>query len=100
MNSIIGQNVVRIDAPQDRSELLIEAIDDSGNKQKIRFANDDGTRIEIDFSAISISLVYDPDSETVSIGELEELNEIEDGYEVVGDFGIIWVKCKKCMPWQ
>jgi hypothetical protein len=100
MNNIIGQDVIRIDAPQDRSELVIEVLNDDGNTKKVRFSNDDGTKIQIDFSAISISLIYDPDTNNVTMGELEELNEIEDGFEVVGDFGIIWIKCKKCIPWQ
>ena len=100
MKEVIGQDVIRIDAPQDRSELVIATIDEQNKINKIRFANDDGTTIVVDFSHVSISMIHDPDTNHVSIGEFEELNEIEGGFEIVGDFGIIWVKCKKCMPWK
>jgi hypothetical protein len=91
MNEFLGLNVVAIQAPQDRHALEIEVITDQNKLGVVRFANDDGTPIEIEFSHVSIHLISDT---YITMGEFEELNTIEGGYEIIGDFGIIWVKCK------
>lgn len=91
MNNLIGQNVVAIIAPQDRHAFILHVINDANKLGEARFANDDGTPIEIEFSDVYIRLVQDTH---ITFGELEALNVIEGGYELVGDFGIFWVKCK------
>ena len=93
MSDFLGLGVVEIDAPQDRHALMIRVISPEGKAGVVRFANDDGTPIKVEFSAVSIRIVYDDTYAT--LGEFEALNAIEDGYEIVGDFGIIWVNCKK-----
>jgi hypothetical protein len=95
MHEFIGLNVIRIHAPQDRHAIELYVINEENQIGVVRFANDDGTPIEIEFSDLNIRLHSDPDSNQIDLGEFEHLNEIEGGYEVVGDFGIFWVKCKK-----
>lgn len=57
----------------------------------VRFANDDGTPVAVDFSEVSIKLIS---GAYITLGEFEELKPIDGGFEVVGDFGIIWIKSK------
>jgi hypothetical protein len=97
MKQFLGQNVVAIHAPQDRNSLEFHVLTENNQISVVRFANDDGTPVEIEFSHVDIHLISDGQ---VTLGEFEELNEIEGGYEIVGDFGIYWVKCKKyeCLP--
>lgn len=92
MDSFVGLNVVAIQASQDRHALELHVIIEKNQLGVVRFANDDGTPIEIEFSDVNIHLISD---DQFTLGEFEELNEINGGYEIVGDFGIIWVKCKK-----
>lgn len=92
MNQFLGMNVVVINAPQDRHALELHVITEENQLGIVRFANDDGTPIEIEFTHVSIHLICD---DMVSLGEFEELNQIEGGFEIVGDFGVLWVKCKK-----
>lgn len=91
MDEFLGLDVVAIHAPQDRHALELNVITDQNKIGVVRFANDDGTPIEIEFSDLSIHLIGDTYS---TLGEFEELHKIEGGYEIIGDFGIIWVKCK------
>jgi hypothetical protein len=91
MSEFLGLDVVAIDAPQDRNALEIHVIGAEGKVGVVRFANDDGTPVIVEFSAVSIRLISD---RYTTLGEFEALNPIEGGYEVVGDFGIIWVNCK------
>ncbi|MGY3913032.1 hypothetical protein ACW5XW_09640 [Aeromonas piscicola] len=98
MKSLIGQNVIEISAPQDRSEFTMKVIDENRKISTIRFANDDGSQLKVDISHVSIRIIYDHEGNVASLGELEEVNCIENGFEIVGDFGIIWLECKKCTP--
>lgn len=91
MDEFLGLNVVAIHAPQDRHALELHVITDQRKILVVRFANDDGTPIEVEFSHVDINLISDP---YVTLGEFEKLHKIEGGYEIIGDFGIIWVKCK------
>ena len=91
MNEFLGLDAVAIHAPQDRHDLEIHVITAEGKVGVVRFANDDGTPIAVEFSAVSIQLIRDT---CITLGEFEALNTIEGGYEIVGDFGIIWVSCK------
>ena len=98
MEELIGFDVISISAPQDRSEFTMRVIDENRNIRNIRFANDDGTKVKVDFSHVSLNIIYDHDGNVVSLGELEAVNAIENGFEIVGDFGIIWLQCKVCSP--
>ncbi len=60
--------------------------------------NSDGSKIEIDFSDLSIYMVFDPDTESTTLGEFEYVKPIEGGFEIFGDFGIIWVYCDSSSP--
>lgn len=93
MSDFLGLNVVAIDAPQDRTTLELHVVTEQNQLGIVRFSNDDGAPIEVEFSHISVRLISEA---YISLGEFEELNEIESGYEIIGDFGIILVKCKKC----
>lgn len=92
VTEFLGLDVVAIHAPQDRNALELHVISDEGDIGVVRFANDDGTPVAVEFSAVSIRLITDI---YATLGEFEELNTIDGGYEIVGDFGIIWVNCKK-----
>lgn len=92
MADFLGLDVIRIFAPQDRSEFQLHVLTECKQIGIIRFANDDGSPIEIDFSDLDVRMYANDD---ITFGEFEELNSMENGFEVVGDFGIIWVKCKK-----
>jgi hypothetical protein len=96
MNNLIGSDVVGISAPQIRNEFTLMLLTENNEIYSLRFANDDGTEVKVEFSCISINIIYDHEGNRASLGELEELNVIENGYELVGDFGIIWVECKVC----
>lgn len=100
MNRLFGNNVVKIEAPQDRSELKFVVLDDDGDFDSIsvRFFNSDNSPITIDFSDLSIGMLFDPDTESMSLGEFEYVKPIENGFEVLGDFGIIWVYCDSSSP--
>jgi hypothetical protein len=98
MNKLIGQDVIEISAPLDRSQFILKVIDENRNVSEIRFSNDDGTKIIVDYSHVSICLIYDHEGNFPSLGELEAVNKTENGFEVVGDFGIIWLECKLCSP--
>ncbi|MCL1038828.1 hypothetical protein L2725_15400 [Shewanella corallii] len=98
MEELIGLDVISISAPQDRSEFTVRLIGENREIRNIRFANDDGTKMRVDFSHISLNIIYDHDGNTVSLGELEAINRIDKGFEIVGDFGIIWLECSKCFP--
>lgn len=91
MSEFLGLDVVAIHAPQDRHALALHVITDQNKLGVVRFENDDGTPIEVEFSHVSIQLICDT---YTTLGEFEELHKIEGGYEIIGDFGIIWVKCK------
>ena len=91
MSEFLGLDVVAIHSPQDRNALEIHVIAAEGKVGVVRFANDDGTPVTVEFSAVSIQLISDT---YITLGEFETLNTIEGGYEIVGDFGIIWVHCK------
>jgi hypothetical protein len=91
MSEFLGLNVVAIHAPQDRHALELHVITGEGKVGIVRFANDDGTPVVVEFSAVSIQPISD---KFTTLGEFEALNPIEGGYEIVGDFGIIWVSCK------
>jgi len=101
MNQLFGNDVVKIEAPQDRSELLFVVLEDENSdftSTNVRFFNADGSPIEIDFSDLSIGLIFNPDTESTSLGEFEYVKAIENGFEVFGDFGIIWVYCDSSSP--
>ena len=100
MNRLFGNNVVKIEAPQNRSELKFAVLDDDGDSESInvRFFNSDDSPITIDFSDLSIGMLFDPDTESMSLGEFEYVKPIENGFEVFGDFGIIWVYCDSSSP--
>jgi hypothetical protein len=98
MEELIGLDVISISAPQDRSEFTMRVIDETHNIRNIRFANDDGTNVKVDYSHVSLNIIYDHENNIASLGELEAVNRIENGFEIVGDFGIIWLGCKECTP--
>ena len=100
MNRLFGNNVVKIEAPQDRSELRFVVLDDKGDFDSInvRFFNSDNSPVTIDFSELSIGMLFDPDTESTSLGEFEYVKPIENGFEVFGDFGIVWVYCDSSSP--
>ena len=91
MSEFLGLDVVAINAPHDRHALELHVIDTEGTIGVVRFANDDGTPVVIEFPAMSIHCMSD---KFTTLGEFEALNPIEGGYEIVGDFGIFWVNCK------
>ena len=43
-------------------------------------------------------MIFDPDSESMSLGEFEYVKSIENGFEIFGDFGIVWVYCDSSSP--
>ncbi|TKB45784.1 hypothetical protein [Thalassotalea mangrovi] len=101
MNQLFGNDILKIEAPQDRKELLFVVRDDEDSdfvSTNIRFFNSDNSPIQIDFSLLDIGLIYDPDTDTTSFGEFEYVKRIENGFEVFGDFGIIWVYCDSSLP--
>lgn len=98
MEELIGLDVISISAPQDRSEFTMRVIDENRDIRNIRFANDDGTQMRVDFSHVSLNIIYDHEGNIASLGELEAVNRIENGFEIVGDFGIILLECKECTP--
>jgi len=101
MNQLFGNDVVKIEAPQNRSELLFVVLENENSdftSTNVRFFNSDGSPIQIDFSDLSIGLIFDPDTESTSLGEFEYVKTIENGFEVFGDFGIIWVYCDSSSP--
>ena len=98
MQSVIGGDVLKIRAPQDRQYLLFVVKTEDGEVSNVRFSNTDNTPIKIDFSDLDIHIIYDPDAEITSLGEFEYVTKIDGGYEIFGDFGIIWVFCDYCSP--
>jgi len=100
MNRLFGNDVLRIEAPQDRSELLFVVKDNQTDfdTANVRFLNSDNSKIEIDFSDLSICMVFDPETESTTLGEFEYVKHIDGGFEVFGDFGIIWVYCDSSIP--
>jgi hypothetical protein len=100
MNRLFGNNVLKIEAPQDRSELKFVVLDDNGDFDSInvRFFNSNNSPIKIDFSDLSIGMLYDPDTDSMNLGEFEYVKPIENGFEVFGDFGVIWVYCDSSSP--
>jgi hypothetical protein len=98
MKKLLGQDVIEISAPQDRSQFTMRVMDTKGIESEIRFANDDGTQLKVDFSLVSIRVIYDTENNYASLGELENVRKLENGFEIVGDFGIIWLECKLCTP--
>jgi len=96
MNQLFGNNLININAPQDRSELLFVVLDDEGSdfiSTNVRFFNSDNSPIKIDFSHLSIGMLFDPDTNSTTLGEFEYVKRIDNGFEVLGDFGIVWVYC-------
>jgi len=91
-STFIGLNVVAIYAPQDRNSIELHVITENNEIGVVRFSNDNGKPVDIEFSHLNILLYSDNGRD--SLGEFEELNEISGGYEVIGDFGILWIKCK------
>ena len=59
MIEFLGLDVVAIHAPQDRNALEIHVIAAEGQVGVVRFANDDGTPVTVEFSAVSIQLISD-----------------------------------------
>jgi hypothetical protein len=49
MEELIGLDVISISAPQDRSEFTMRVIDRNRSIRNIRFSNDDGTQMKVDF---------------------------------------------------
>ncbi len=98
MDKLIGQDVIEISAPQDRSQFILRVVDENRTISEIRFANDDGTQLKVDFSHVSIQVIYDTENNYASLGELANVRKLENGFEIVGDFGIIWLECKLCTP--
>ena len=100
MENLFGNNVLKIEAPQDRSRLtfVVATEENRFDSANIRFFNMDNSPIKINFSDLSIFMVLDPDTETTTLGEFEYVKSIEGGFEIFGDFGIIWVYCDACSP--
>ncbi|BFM13530.1 hypothetical protein R50072_36830 [Simiduia litorea] len=98
MKELFGLEVIRLEAPQDRSELTFQVIDEDKRVFNVRFSNKDDSKIEVDFSHLTLSIIWDEDSNIVSFGEFELVREIDNGFEIIGDFGLIWVFCNKCVP--
>ncbi len=98
MQSVIGGNVLNIRAPQSRQYLQFIVKADEGEVSNVRFYNVDDTAIKIDFSDLDMHIIYDPDSEITSLGEFEYVTKFDGGFEIFGDFGIIWVFCDSCSP--
>ncbi|MCF2855903.1 hypothetical protein L1286_00340 [Pseudoalteromonas sp. SMS1] len=100
MNRLFGNNVVKIEAPQDRSELKFVVLENDTDFDTInvRFYNSDNSPITIDFSHLSIAMLFDPERYSMSLGEFEYVKSIDNGFEVFGDFGIIWVYCDSSSP--
>ncbi|KZN37918.1 hypothetical protein N480_14335 [Pseudoalteromonas luteoviolacea S2607] len=100
MNRLFGNNVVKIEAPQDRSELKFVVLenDTDFDTNNVRFFNSDNSPITIDFSHLSIEMIFDPERGSMSLGEFEYVKSIDNGFEVFGDFGIIWVYCDSSSP--
>lgn len=100
MNRLFGNDVLRIEAPQDRSELLFVVTDNETDfyTTNVRFFNSDDSKIKIDFSDLSICMIFDPDTESTTLGEFEYVKHIDGGFEIFGDFGIIWVYCDSSIP--
>lgn len=92
MLDFLGLDVIRIFAPQDRHAFELHVLTENKQIGVIRFANDDGSPIEIEFSDLDVRMYA---SDGITFGEFEYLNSVENGFEIIGDFGIIWVKCKK-----
>lgn len=101
---IVGSDVTKISAPQNRKELVFSVfnknleLEPKFHTLNLRFYNSTGGEIDINFSHLDINLLYDNDTKTTSLGELEEINRIDNGFEVVGDFGIIWIYCDSISP--
>jgi hypothetical protein len=100
MNQLFGNNVVKIEAPQNRSELRFVVLNDESDfdSVNVRFFNSDNSPITFNFSDLSIGMFFDPDTESTSLGEFEYVKAIDNGFEVFGDFGIIWVCCDSSSP--
>lgn len=100
INQLFGNSVIKINAPQDRSELTFVVRCNHGTLDavNVRFFNADRSPITVDFSELSITMVYEPDTDAVTLGEFEYVKAIENGFEVFGDFGIIWVYCDSSSP--
>jgi len=100
MKELLGLDVIELTACQDRRDLCLKVINESGQVYNIRFSNNDDSKINIDFSHVSLSISWDPETNISSLGELEIVRKIEgeEGYEVIGDFGVIWVWCNPFVP--
>ncbi|WDE01701.1 hypothetical protein [Thalassomonas actiniarum] len=98
MQTVIGGDVIEIHAPQDRLELKFVVRTANGEITNVRFTNSDNSPIKVDFQELSLKMLYDPESEITSFGEFEYVNKIENGFEIIGDFGMVWVYCELSMP--
>ncbi len=100
MNQLFGKNVISIKATPDRSELTLVVLHEDGyhDSVNVRFFNSDKSPITIEFSYLSIGMIFDPDTKTMSLGEFEYVQPIKNGFEVFGDFGTIWVCCDSISP--
>ncbi|TMP37680.1 hypothetical protein CWB96_22670 [Pseudoalteromonas citrea] len=100
MNQLFGNDIVSINAPQDRNQLEFVVVDNRNKLQStnIRFFNVGNSKITIDFSLLSIGVIFDPEIETVSLGEFKSVKAMEDGFKILGDFGIIKVYCDSSQP--
>lgn len=98
MNRVIGGHTYRIETDQDKKflKLVVSEFEDSLKSHDVVFSNSDDSKIEIDFSYLDISITFDPDDDSVSFGEFEYVKPFKNGFEIFGDFGIIWVYCDSC----
>lgn len=98
MNRVIGGNLVGIETHQDKKfiKFLVTEFEDSPVAHDVLFTNSDGSSIKVDFSYLDIGVVYDPQDNSSTFGEFEHVKKFEGGFEVFGDFGIIWVYCDHC----
>ena len=98
MNRVIGGNLYRIETHQDKKfiKFVVSEFKDTSKSHNVIFFNGNGTAIKVDFSYLDIGITHDPDDGTYSLGEFEYVKRIDSGFEVFGDFGIIWVYCDSC----
>jgi hypothetical protein len=98
MNRVIGGNLVGIETHQDKKFLKfrVTEFEDTSKIHDVIFSNNDNTAVNIDFSYFDIGVVHDPDDSSYTFGEFEYVKPFEGGFEVFGDFGIIWVYCDSC----
>jgi hypothetical protein len=101
ISELEGQDLLAIELPADRSYLKFTVSAPemlSFSSINVRFYNDDGSKVHVDFLTVDMQLLGDTEANSVTFGEFEYVSKVDDGFLITGDFGQILVHCNASSP--